>query len=75
MRIKGIVKWYSMIKHFGFLLTDEDNREVFFHINECQGFSPEEGMNVEFELGKDGRGRTKAMKIVTVGVCNEKITN
>jgi len=27
-RVKGVIKWYSE-KHFGFLLTDEDNKEVF----------------------------------------------
>ena len=71
-RIKGIIKWYSN-KHFGFLLTDEDNREIFFHINDCAGFIPVEGDAIEFEMGLDRNSRPKAtnIKSVSVGVGDE----
>jgi cold shock CspA family protein len=62
MRIKGVVKWYSD-KKFGFLLTDEEHREVFFHVNDCSGFVPQEGLSVEFEMGLDKNGRQKAVNI------------
>lgn len=77
-RIRGIVKWYHSQKHFGFLLTDEDNREVFFHVNDCRGFEPKENISVEFDLGLDKRGRAKAINIkkrVCVGVCDENNNN
>jgi len=39
---KGVIKWYSTKKHFRFLLTDEDNREVFFYVNDRGDFVPQE---------------------------------
>jgi cold shock CspA family protein len=70
-RISGIIKWYHTNKHFGYLLAD--NREVFFHIDDCGDFTPEEGLMVDFEPGFDNKGRAKAIRItecVTVGVCD-----
>lgn len=61
--MKGTIKWYNETKHFGYLLTEGDNREVFFHVNDCNGFVPKESMAVEFEHGVDSKGRSKAIKI------------
>ena len=71
-RMRGTIKWYHKEKHFGFILSDEDNREIFFHIDDVQGFAPAENMLVEFEMGLDRMKREKAMNIktVTVGVNN-----
>jgi len=66
--MKGVIKWYHTTKHIGFLVTDSDNREVFIHINDCLGFTPEAGMPVEFEIGLDTKGRSKAIRIKRVGV-------
>lgn len=70
-RIKGIIKWYHTKKHFGYLLSD--NKEVFFHVNDCGDLVPQEGTLVEFEMGLDRMGRPKAINItsVCVGVCHE----
>ena len=67
-QVRGIIKWYHTTKHIGFLVTDKDNREVFIHINDCVGFTPEAGLLVEFEIGLDTKGRSKAIKIKRVGV-------
>lgn len=69
MHKSGVVKWYHTEKHFGFIVSDCENREVFFHINDCKAFVPKEEMTVEFLLGLDSRGRKKALSIrpVTVG--------
>ena len=64
--MRGVVKWYHPEKHIGFLVAEIDNREVFFHINDCEGFSPAVGMTVEFDIGQDWRGRTKAIRIKEV---------
>jgi cold shock CspA family protein len=61
--MRGTIKWYHPAKHIGFLVTNDDNREMFMHINDCLGFVPEAGMAVEFETGIDGRGRVKAIRI------------
>jgi cold shock CspA family protein len=75
--MRGTVKWYHVNKHFGFLMTEKENREFFFHVNDCQKFTPDEKMLVEFELGQDRCGRTKAVNIrcVSAGVCGEKNIN
>ena len=72
-RMQGVVKWYSVVKHFGYLLTINRNQEVFFHINDCSDFVPEEMMRVEFEYGHDRKGRVKAIRInrVSVGGYND----
>ncbi|MFA5315821.1 MAG: cold shock domain-containing protein [Dehalococcoidales bacterium] len=70
-RIGGVIKWYNTKKHFGYLLSD--NREVFFHVNDCGDLYPQEGTLVEFEMGLDRIGRPKAINIksVCVGGSNE----
>lgn len=72
-RIAGLVKWYHKDRHFGFIVSNGDNREVFFHINDCKEFEPIEELPVEFTLGSDSKGRQKALNIrtVTVGVSDE----
>lgn len=42
--IRAVIKWYSTQKHFGFLVTDEDRREIFFHINDCNNLIPQKCM-------------------------------
>lgn len=77
-RSVGFVKWYHEKKHFGFLIKSDENREVFFHIDDFdEGVNPEINMPVEFDLGFDRQGRSKAMNIkaVTVGVNNEHGTS
>ena len=66
--MQGVIKWYHTTKHIGFLVTDNDNREIFIHINDCLGFTPRAGMPVEFEMGLDTKGRSKAIRIKRVGV-------
>ena len=61
--MRGVVKWYHPGKHIGFLVTDQENRELFMHVNDCAGFIPEVGVVVEFELGLDKQGRPKAIRI------------
>jgi cold shock CspA family protein len=61
--MRGVVKWYHPVKHIGFLVTDRGNQEMFLHINDCEGFTPAIGMAVEFDIGQDWRGRTKAIRI------------
>ena len=64
--MRGTIKWFHRTKHIGFLITNDGNREVFVHVNDCMGFSPEVGMPVEFEVGLDGKGRAKAVRIKRV---------
>jgi len=73
-RASGYVKWYHLSKHFGFLIKSDENREVFFHIDDFdEGLTPQINQPVEFDLGFDRQGRAKALnvKAVTVGVKHE----
>ena len=74
-REKGVIKWYSQRKKFGFIVRD--NAEIFFYINDCREFIPQENLTVEFETGLDRMSRTKAINIVSVsvGVENENKIN
>ena len=61
--MRGKIKWFNTVKHIGFLISDQENKEVFFHINDFEGRSPEVGMFVEFDLGLDAQDRVKAIRI------------
>jgi CspA family cold shock protein len=50
---------------FGFIKTEE-GKELFFHRNEIEGVefsSLKAGQEVEFEIGKDKKGRMQAVKV------------
>lgn len=64
--LRGVVRWYHALKRIGSLVTDDDNKEIFLHADDCEGFVPEIGMAVEFQFGTDVKGRSKAMRIKQV---------
>lgn len=57
-RKRGIVKWFSRIKGYGFILPDEGGQEVFVHYSAIEGEGYRnlyEGDRVEFfevDIGK-----------------------
>ena len=56
----GSVKWFNTQKGFGFIAPDDGDKDVFVHISalEKSGISfLQEGQKVEFELGRDRKGR------------------
>jgi CspA family cold shock protein len=55
---KGIVKWFSNQKGYGFI-TPENGSDVFVHHSAIQGEgykSLDEGQHVEFEITKGPKG-------------------
>ncbi len=66
---KGTIK-RIMEQGFGFIKTEEEGKDLFFHHNDLEGVgfsSLKEGQEVEFEMGQDSRGRSKAVKVRLAG--------
>lgn len=68
MKAKGIVKWFSRLKGYGFIHPENGGKDVFVHYSaiEGQGYrNLYEGDKVEFELIDKGKG-PQAQKVIPV---------
>ncbi len=72
---KGTIK-RLMERGFGFIKTEE-GKDLFFHRNETEGMeftSLGAGQEVEFEMGRDSKGRPQAVKVrLAEGVVKEEL--
>jgi CspA family cold shock protein len=62
---KGTIK-RLMDRGFGFIKTEEQEGDLFFHRNDIEGVefaSLREGQEVEFEMGQGRGGRPQAVKV------------
>lgn len=60
---KGIVKWFSNEKGYGFITPDGGGKDVFVHHSSIQGEgykSLDEGQAVEFEVTQGPKGEQAA---------------
>jgi cold shock CspA family protein len=48
----GAVKKYVEDRAFGFLIRDDGQHDLFFHISSCRGFVPYVGLRVQFDVGQ-----------------------
>lgn len=65
---KGVLKWYSKEKGFGFIIPDDGGKDVFLHANDVKDsrINPDhltEGAKISYAL-KESRGKTSACDIV-----------
>ena len=56
----GTVKWFNMIKGFGFIAPEGGRRDVFVHISALEragltGLSDNQKITFDVEAGRDGR--------------------
>lgn len=61
----GKVKWFNGQKGYGFIVDDEDKKEIFVHFSgiEMDGFKTlDEGAAVEFEIQEGAKG-PQAIKV------------
>ncbi|HEY5383259.1 MAG TPA: cold shock domain-containing protein [Candidatus Paceibacterota bacterium] len=65
----GRVKWFSMMRHYGFMTPDDGTREALFHkaVLQAGGFRvpPEEGAAMKCEVFQSERG-PKVSKILSL---------
>ncbi len=62
---KGTIKRLITDRGFGFITIGE-RKDLFFHQRDLQGVefaSLRQGQEVEFEIGREPNGRTKAVKV------------
>ena len=55
----GTVKWFDARKGFGFIVPDEDDKDLFVHHSDIKttGYaSLDEGQKVEYEIGEGQKG-------------------
>ena len=68
-RITGKVKWFNAQKGYGFLVCDNDGKEVFVHYSAISGDgykTLKEGEKVEFEITEGNKG-PQARNVVVIG--------
>jgi CspA family cold shock protein len=52
---KGTIKFFNSSKGYGFI-TQEAGDDLFFHISDVEGQEPQDGDNVEYEVGQGKKG-------------------
>lgn len=65
--MKGIVKWFSREKGFGFICSSDTNKDIFVHASDVDADDHIliDGQHVEFEVEKGPKG-PKAKKVIIV---------
>ena len=61
----GTIKFFNASKGFGFI-TQDNGKDIFFHISEVDGPEPQDGDKVEFEVGEGKKGPCAVrVKVIT----------
>ena len=67
--MKGSVKWFNVVKGFGFLMSPDYPKDVFFHFSNVIGYGkgkePKEGEAVEFDVVEGAKGPAAEKVILT----------
>jgi CspA family cold shock protein len=68
---KGVVRWFSEARGYGFIRPDDESREILVHFSgiETRGFktlSP--GQRVGFEVRQDQKGGQRACRVIPLAL-------
>ena len=72
MKNSGVVKWFSRLKGYGFILPDGGGQEIFVHYSAIDGEGYRnlaEGDRVEFEVIDQGKG-PQARRVIPRSLAN-----
>ena len=62
--LQGTIKMYNDVRGFGFIRRDDNQADVFLHVNSFPG-TPELGQRVKFDIRPNSRdGRIEAFNMV-----------
>lgn len=59
---EGKVKFFNVTKGFGFIIPQNDKKEIFFHVSNVVGDHPKEGDNVQYDE-HDGKKGKEAIQV------------
>lgn len=62
----GIVKTYIEKRGFGFIAPNEGGKEIFVHVKAVKSGTLTVGAEVDFEVGIDREGRSRATKVIVM---------
>jgi CspA family cold shock protein len=71
-RIRGLVKWFSNQRGYGFVAPEQGGSDIFVHFSNVQmsGYKTlREGQKVEFEVGiieKNGKAQSNALEVIVL---------
>jgi cold shock CspA family protein len=68
--IKGVLKTWKEDRGFGFIKADDGGKDIFIHISALKAVSrrPTTGDVIYYQIGKDNRGKYKAINAQIEGV-------
>jgi cold shock protein len=62
--MNGSIKFYNDEKGFGFIIPEDGSDNLFFHVSNCaEGWEPEDGQMVTFNIGEGRDGRACATEV------------
>ena len=70
--MQGIIKFYNGEKWFGFITPEDGTADVFFHITQVvEGYEPQDGDAVTFEIANGRDGRPAAANVAPAGEADD----
>lgn len=53
---QGKIKFFNETKGFGFIIGDDDGKEIFFHTTQVVGITPSANDRVQYDTQKGNKG-------------------
>lgn len=71
--MQGTIKFFNAEKGFGFIVPEDGSSDMFVHISACEeGWMPNEGDVVEYEVWSGKDGRPAASNVMPVSAASDE---